>query len=107
MADNQGSFVTGLTVGLFAGAASYFLLLTPNGRKMRLKLEKEWQAAQAAGATAGPSYSEHPNVTTIRSLFGTLRQVIVEAADQAQPSPITKKAKRLPSKKNDPRFKGV
>lgn len=106
MADNQGSFVTGLSLGLFAGAASFFLLLTPEGKKLRRRLEEEWQAAQAAGAVKLPS--ETPNTVSVRSLFGSLRQAIAEAAATAEPATSNvKKSKKPPSKHRLPRFKGV
>lgn len=108
MADNQGSFVTGMAIGLFAGAASYFVLMTPEGKKMRKRLEKEWQEAQAAGIGTLPS--SDPNVISVKSFFGTLRQAISDAAESSQPKTVstsTKKTKKPAAKKTDARFKGV
>lgn len=107
MADNQGSFITGLTIGLFAGAASYFLLVTPKGKKVRQNLEKEWQAAQASTGGMPPSILSNSNVTSIRGLFASLREVIAETAQQSPTAPSQKRAKKSIAKKGDPRFKGV
>lgn len=47
-ADNSGgAFLSGLTVGLFAGAAGYFLFGTERGAKLRKDLEAEWMKAQS------------------------------------------------------------
>jgi hypothetical protein len=46
--DNSGgSFLSGFTFGLFAGAAGYFLFGTERGAKVRRQLEEEWRAAQS------------------------------------------------------------
>lgn len=45
--DTQGgSFLSGLTLGLFAGAASYYLLGTKDGQKLRDRLKNEWDEAK-------------------------------------------------------------
>jgi len=44
--DQQGSFLNGFTLGLFAGAAGYFLFGTSKGNEIRTKITKEWQEAQ-------------------------------------------------------------
>lgn len=46
MSDQEGSFLTGFTVGLFAGAAGYYLFATKKGAKLRTQLSQEWQQAQ-------------------------------------------------------------
>jgi gas vesicle protein len=50
---SEGSFLTGFTVGLFAGAAGYYLFATEEGKKLRTNLVKEWDAAQAELAKQG------------------------------------------------------
>lgn len=49
----SGSFVTGFTIGLFAGAAGYFLFATDKGQTVRAELVKEWQAAKKKLADEG------------------------------------------------------
>ncbi len=38
----QGSFFTGLVIGLLAGSTSYFLFTTQQGQALRQQLEHEW-----------------------------------------------------------------
>ncbi len=42
----QGSFVSGFTIGLMAGAAGYFLFGTQRGTAIRKQLIKEWEGAK-------------------------------------------------------------
>ncbi len=43
---DSGSFLTGFTIGLFAGAAGYFLFGTDRGGKVRSELMEEWENAK-------------------------------------------------------------
>lgn len=42
----QGSFIAGFSLGLFAGAAAYFLFGTERGGKIRKELVQEWDKAK-------------------------------------------------------------
>ncbi|MEN8252753.1 MAG: hypothetical protein ABFQ62_00030 [Patescibacteria group bacterium] len=44
--EKHGSFLNGFTVGLFAGAAGYFLFGTKKGDSVRTQLAKEWEKAK-------------------------------------------------------------
>lgn len=44
--EKQGSFLNGFTIGLFAGAAGYFLFGTDKGISVRKKLAVEWERAK-------------------------------------------------------------
>lgn len=43
---DHGSFWTGFSVGMLAGAVSYFLFATDRGEKVRHELKEEWHTAQ-------------------------------------------------------------
>ncbi|MBU0576078.1 hypothetical protein KJ654_00240 [Patescibacteria group bacterium] len=43
--NNQGSFTTGFTLGIFAGVAGYYLFGTKQGEKTRKRLVAEWEQA--------------------------------------------------------------
>lgn len=49
----SNSFVTGFTIGLFAGAAGYFLFATEKGAKLRKQLADEWEVAKSQLAADG------------------------------------------------------
>lgn len=44
--DDAGSFSTGFTLGLFAGAAGFFLFATRDGERVRARLTQEWTQAK-------------------------------------------------------------
>lgn len=46
MPKNNHHFGAGFTFGLVTGAAGFYLFGTKEGKKIRTRLEKEWQAAQ-------------------------------------------------------------
>lgn len=50
---SQGSFLNGFTVGLFAGAAGYFLFGTKKGETIRHKISEEWEQAKVQLADQG------------------------------------------------------
>lgn len=43
---DSGSFTTGFTLGIFAGALGYFLFGTKDGNSMRQKIAREWEQAK-------------------------------------------------------------
>lgn len=57
--NQSGSFVTGFTVGLFAGAAGYFLFATDRGEKVRQELQKEWKEAKDRVQAEGTVTEDH------------------------------------------------
>ena len=44
--DDGSSFVTGFTIGLFVGAAGYYLFATDKGAKLRKELVADWEEAK-------------------------------------------------------------
>jgi gas vesicle protein len=42
----HSTFVTGFTIGLFAGAAGYFLFATKKGAQVRKQLSQDWEDAK-------------------------------------------------------------
>ncbi|MFZ1721281.1 MAG: YtxH domain-containing protein [Microgenomates group bacterium] len=43
---DSGSFVTGFTIGLFAGAVGYYLFASKKGTTLLKKVTSEWEKAQ-------------------------------------------------------------
>lgn len=94
---NQGSFLGGLALGLFAGAAGYFLFGTKDGEQVRKKVEKEWQEAKATLVDEG----------IIKSKDLSLKDLISEWLGMAETkTPVKKKTKNTSQVKNT-KFKGV
>ncbi len=99
---DQGSFLTGFTLGIFAGATGYFLFGTDRGGKVREELKAEWTKAQAKLET------ETPEVVGRLSI----REALYKVADWLGEAPTadskTKKANRKGNKSGPKsRFKGV
>jgi gas vesicle protein len=111
---DHGSFLTGFTIGLFAGAAGYFLFATDKGEKARKALSKEWQEAQQSWFT---SQEVGPGTSSLRELakdfFGTLLQAESIANRVSKESKMEKDKKSSVAKKSAPAtlkrntFKGV
>lgn len=99
---NQGSFLGGLALGMFAGAAGFFLFATKDGAKTRQKLEKEWEGAKSKMADDG----------IIKDKNMTLSQMIGDWLGMAS-TPTTKKtskkktSKASSTKGTTSKFKGV
>ncbi len=124
MADTQQSqssdgnvFVTGFTVGLFVGAAGYYLFATEKGSKLRKQLVHEWEHAKVdlvqEGVIQNPKISlrefiqemlrkAFPDVS--KSTARNISNLVVEEADVLRKKAATSaKAKKDNAKK----FKGV
>jgi gas vesicle protein len=99
----HGSFLTGFTIGLFAGAAGYFLFATDKGGKVRKSLAREWQEAQqswlATEQVAGGTASLRD---LARDFFS---QILGTESPSAKKTASSKKATPTVHKKNT--FKGV
>jgi gas vesicle protein len=96
---NAGSFFTGLTVGLFAGAAGYFLLNTKDGKKTLKKIKAEWDTAQ-----------DYLQEEGLADKGQSLKSMVYEWFDLEESQPKTKSSKKkattkTPKKKK--KFKGV
>lgn len=66
---DQGSFLTGLTVGMLAGAAGFFLFGTKDGSKIRKDLSKEWESAKLHLFTQGKVDNPHLTLKDVVSQF--------------------------------------
>lgn len=112
MSNNEGSFVSGLTVGFLAGAAGYFLFGTEKGKKIIRDLEREWQAAQAADPHLTSLITQEATQRVqSSSLLQTLKELVQKMADDQAESAHSLKSPtrhRKPSpRKPDAKFKGV
>jgi len=112
MSNNQGSFVSGLTIGFFAGAAGYFLFGTDKGKKIVKDLEKEWQAARAADpqlteAIAGEANQEIKASTILRTVKNLIQQIAEQQDEGSKNRKQSTRGKKPVSKKSDTKFKGI
>ncbi|MBD3279376.1 MAG: hypothetical protein GF390_01550 [Candidatus Pacebacteria bacterium] len=102
-ADNQGSFLTGFSLGLFAGAAGFFLFATQDGRKTQKRLAAEW--AQAKDKLAAEGLIEDPEAS-----FKELLLTWFEDSSKTQ-KPLGKKKrsekKKIKTAAKKLKFKGV
>jgi len=93
-----GSFLTGFTLGLLAGAVGHFLFTTDRGENVRKSLQREWKDAQQelhkykTGEKAGEVVQEV--TVSIRDLA---KKAITHFTDQVADS--SKKSKPTPTKK--------
>lgn len=94
---NQGSFLGGLALGIFAGAAGYFLFGTKDGEQVRKKVEKEWQEAKATLVDEG----------IIKSKDQSIKDLISEWLGMAETKPTVKKKTKTTSQTKNTKFKGV
>jgi gas vesicle protein len=97
--NDQGSFLTGFTLGIFAGAVGYYLFATDKGKKLRTQLNQEWQEARTQ---VGPEVFP----------YSSLRDVFESLAHKLQIELPARKEKASPRKAKSPstaksKFKGV
>ncbi len=88
--NEHGSFLTGFTIGLFAGAASLFLFGTKRGAKVRTRLAQEWDEAK--------HYLESEGVieqgkTSIRDVFQSIVDNFQDHQEPTKSKPSTVKTK--------------
>lgn len=112
MSNNEGSFVSGLTVGFLAGAVGYFLFGTDKGKKIVHDLEREWQAAQAAdpGLTKMISQEANQHVrgsSLLKTLKGLVEKMADDQAEAARQAKATARNRKPANRKTDTKFKGV
>jgi len=102
----QGSFVSGFSIGLLAGAAGYFLFGTDKGRQIKAKLAQEWSQAQLSMPERGSGVINFSSLSQmLKSVATSISVAEKEGRDKLQTHRLTK-AKNV-SKKSKPKFKGV
>lgn len=110
--NDQGSFLTGFGLGLFAGAAGYFLFATDKGKKIQDELAKEWQEAKKN--LEKNQSAEKTKATLKELLIETASSFLEISLDKSSSSDTPKKSvKRTKTKatksssSNPKKFKGV
>lgn len=102
---NQGSFVGGLALGMFAGAAGYFLFATKDGSTVRKKMEGEWKEAKVILAEEGVIKSKD---VTISELVGEWFGVETSKTSKKKTAPSkNSNKKQIAAKSKTSKFKGV
>lgn len=105
--EQQGSFLTGFSLGLFAGAIGFFLFASDDGKKYRQLINQEWEQAKDKLAEKGLIKSKN---ISLRSLVAHFLPQIESTSKKNKP---LAKAKALPaqrkstSTKTKLKFKGV
>jgi gas vesicle protein len=104
---DQGSFLTGFSLGLFAGAIGYFLFGTDNGKKVRTDLNKEWNEAKEKLAEEGIIEDPHTSFRDMVSAF--FNKILSVSPTTSGKKPVTKKKEILPkaTKSSTKKFKGT
>jgi hypothetical protein len=100
---HNGSFLTGLTVGLFAGAFGYYLFNTARGEKMRASLAAEWDEIRkklyaeglipSADLSLNEVLSEH--LSTLSAWFGRMAEVESDGASPKKKSPAPQQPEKF------------
>lgn len=98
--DDQGSFLTGFTLGIFAGAAGYYLFATDKGKKLRTELNQEWQQARAQ---VGPETFQYSSIKEV--LYSIAKAMQIDLPAKKDKSGAKKAAK--PSASTKSKFKGL
>lgn len=98
--DDQGSFLTGFTLGIFAGAAGYYLFATDKGKKLRTELNKEWEQARSQVGTETFQYSSIRDV-----LYSIAKAMQIDVPAKKDKSSTKKITRTSTSSKN--KFKGL
>lgn len=106
---DQGSFINGFSIGLFAGAAAYFMFGTENGTKFRKQISKEWQSARAGMPDRGQGLT---NYSTVRELLLHMKQHIDNSVTQVERKEESQKARKKaeaisPTPKKPAKFKKI
>lgn len=113
--EQQGSFIGGLALGMFAGAAGFFLFGTKDGSKFRQKIDKEWQEAKACLEKDGVIKDRNASVMElIRDWFGLEvlpKKLTKKKLSKTAPTKTRKKTTSeslvTPVPKSTKKFKGV
>jgi len=90
--ERTGPFFNGFAIGLFTGAAGYFLFATNEGTKIRAKIREEWQVAQQKAQStfdqslanqAHSATQNHPKPVSLRdALKKGLQTLLRELAEE-------------------------
>jgi len=104
---DQGSFLSGFSIGIVAGAVGYFLFGTNRGRNLKAHLTAEWEIARKTLPDRGDGGL---NYTSITELINSISQTILTAETQGREKLEQHRAsyeKRATARKAKPKFKGV
>lgn len=99
---DSGSFLGGFTLGIFAGAAGFFLFGTDKGRKLKEELVREWQHAQAELPDRGDGLM---NIQSLRDVWGIIQNSIEQATADGKAKVAARPRKKSPEKVS--KFKGT
>ncbi len=85
--DDSGSFFSGLTIGLFAGAVGYYLFASEKGSKLVKKVSSEWEKAQKEFPA---KVEESAPATTIKTGVLSFIHELISSLEDANESQITR-----------------
>ncbi len=75
---DSGSFITGFTLGIFAGAFGYYAFATKDGKKLTTKISAEWAAAKS---TLMSDLIGESNQHSLRDLAAVAKKTILDVLD--------------------------
>jgi gas vesicle protein len=86
-------FLTGFSVGLFVGAAGYYLYATERGKKLREHVADEWKTAKVELAKGGVIHDANVSMRElfseiIQKTFGGGRDVGRGSVKEAEEAPV-------------------
>lgn len=101
---DQGSFINGFSLGIFAGAVGYFLFGTDKGKSFREDVSKEWDLAKDKLVEEG--LIENKDATLREVINDFVSRVLGEnKAQELIPTSKTKKAEKAKNKKTKAKSK--
>lgn len=99
---DTGSFLGGFTLGIFAGAAGFFLFGTDKGRRLKDVLVDEWQQAKSQLPDRGDGLM---NIHSLRDLWGIIQTNIEQATEEGKAKAAARPRKKTTGKVS--KFKGT
>lgn len=110
---DEGSFLTGFSLGIFAGAMGFFLFGTNDGKKIRHDLNQEWEKAKVKLAEDGIIANPDQNLRDVihdyvAKIWGEKKadEIIPPSLSEKHVKPKSK-SKSSESKKTTKKFKGI
>jgi hypothetical protein len=110
ISSESGGFIAGFSLGVFAGAAGYFLFGTQKGAKLRRRLINEWDNAKDHLVKEG--VIDDPQIS-LRDFFQNLFKEVFEASlpqELMTPAKVRKTGKSAAARKpkrESAKFSGV
>lgn len=102
--EDSGSFFSGFTIGLFAGAVGYYLFASEKGSKLVKKVSKEWEKAQKelpvkSGKSVAKTSIKEGLLGILQELVASVESVNDQVNTSENMSNTSKRARKKTSKR--------